>query len=760
MSELGKLAPPEGPGRSIDPLRGLPRSSLGDRRDGFVSIGVKLALAVVLAVGSATALAFVQFTAREHATIVDAKRQAAEMVVDLFSASLRAPLDFDDQDAVHVELEHLRQNRDVTSAIVWRVDNPEPVARMGRSHPGTAPGGGVRTRVLSDRVVVSRPVVSAEGKPLGATVVEFSLERENTAYLTSRDRMLWLCVAVALGTMAVLLIVTRRQVVLPIEALLEAIKRLGRGERGVTVAVSHRDELGRLARAFEGMGAAIADRERRLAEAHESLRELFDHMRQAILVFDRDGRVIGAQSRQAGQVFERKELVQSDVRELLYPDAGPWDAELRAFAEWVELAFDSTPETWSDVAAFAPTTVRLRAAEHERVLALEFRPIFVDQALGRIMLLCTDETEKYRLEREVVAQGERHARQMAAMRRLVSGGGQQFVAFLEATRSRLGRGVELSGTRRELELDAFNECFGHVHTLRGEARLFGLDEISSWAEVLEGRLSDWRARALADGAERVELGDAALGAEFERALVLVDEAERLFVEASPIGRAVLDQVTVQRPDLGRLCELAERQGGELSLLAERVSARSLGEITAPLAERAARWAESINKRARVEIDGRETRIPARLARLLGGILTHLVKNAVAHGIEGPEERTRAGKPSVGVIRIGASAASGPRLEPTLFVEDDGRGIADNPLLARLASRSLESADASDGSFRAGPASLSDELSGRGMGLAAVVRELETVGFALKVEPLPSGGTRCSVLPRVAAPQDGRWGAAS
>jgi two-component system chemotaxis sensor kinase CheA len=760
MSELGKLAPPEGPGRSRDPRRELPRSSLGERADGFVSIGAKLALAVVLAVGSATALAFVQFTAREHATIVDAKRQATEMVVDLFSASLRAPLDFDDQDAVHVELENLRQNRDVTSAVVFRAGHPEPIARIGPSRAPPFPTGGPRTQVLADRVVVSRPVASVEGKPLGATIVEFSLERENSAYLASRDRMLWLCVAVALGTMAVLLIVTRRQVVVPIEALLEAIKRLGRGERGVKVAVSHRDELGRLARAFEGMGAEIADRERRLAEAHENLRELFDHMRQAILVFDRDGRVIGAQSRQAGQVFERRELVRSDVRELLYPDAGPWDAELRAFAEWVELAFDSKPETWADVADFAPTTVRLHAPGHERVLALEFRPIFADQSLARIMLLCTDETEKYRLEREVVAQGERHARQMAAMRRLVSGGGQQFVAFLEVTRSRLGRGIELAGTRHELELEAHNECFGHVHTLRGEARLFGLDELCTWAEVLEARLSEQRAHTLADGGDRVELGDTPLGPEFERALALVDEAERLFVEASPIGHAVLEQVTVQRPDLQRLCELAERQGGELAQLAERVSARSLGEITAPLAERVARWAESVNKRARVEIESRETRIPERLARLLGGALTHLVKNAVAHGIEGPEERSRAGKPSIGVIRIGATTARGGRLEPTLFVEDDGRGIADNPLLVRAGARQLSSADAADGSFRSGAGSASDELSGRGMGLTAVVRELESVGFALRIEPLAGGGTRCSVEPREPTARGGRVGAAS
>jgi two-component system, chemotaxis family, sensor kinase CheA len=750
MSELGKLAPAQGQRRAIEPLSGLPRSTLGDRADGFVSIGAKLALAVVITVGSATALVFIHFTEREHDTIVDAKRQAAEMVVDLFAASLRAPLDFDDQDAVEVELENLKQNRDVILAAVWRTGKSEPVGHLGAAVREPPARARASAAVLDDRVVVRRPVASAEGKRLGVTVVEFSLARENATYLTSRDRMLWLCMLVALGTMLVLLIVTRRQVMVPIEAMLDAIQRLARGDRGVKVEVTHKDELGRLARAFENMSAVIVDREQRLAEAHESLRELFDHMRQAILVFDHDGRVLGAQSREAGRIFERSELVESDVRELLYPDAGPWDAELRAFAEWVELAFESSPDTWGEVAGFAPSLVRLRAPAHERVLALEFRPIFAESELDRIMLLCTDETEKYRLEREVVAQGERHARQMAAMRRLVSGGGQQFVVFLEATRGRLARGVELASTRAELELDVFNECFGHVHTLRGEARLFGLDELVSWAEALEARLSQLRARTLADGGERVDVSDGPLGQEFERALALVDEAERLFVEASPIGRAVLEQVTVQRPDLAQLCQLAEHQGGELSLLAERVSARSLGEITAPLAERAARWAESVNKRARVEVDGREVRIPERLARLLGGTLTHLVKNAVAHGIESPDERARVGKPSVGVIRIGAAAAGGAKLEPTIFVEDDGRGIAENPLLAALGGRALVPTDAADGSFRVGAIDAQDELSGRGMGLAAVVRELATVGFTLRVEPLPGGGTRCSVQPRASA----------
>jgi hypothetical protein len=209
---------------------------------------------------------------------------------------------------------------------------------------------------------------------------------------------------------------------------------------------------------------------------------------------------------------------------------------------------------------------------------------------------------------------------------------------------------------------------------------------------------------------------------------------------------VLEQVTVRRPDLARLCELARGIGGEAGALAERLSARSLGEITGPLGERAAGWAESVNKRARVEIDGREVLVPERLARVLAGALTHLVKNAVAHGIESPDERERVGKPAVALIRIGAIAGAGSSIAPTLWVEDDGRGVAENPLLAGDGPRLLKPTDGADGSFRSGPPNLSDELSGRGMGLSAVVRDLQTVGFALRVAPRGSGGTRFSIEP--------------
>lgn len=747
-------------------LRALTRESLEEGLavtlalpERFVSIGTRLGGMMVLVVGVASVCTFAWSTVRERDAILEAKQKAAYMVADLFALSLGAPLDFGDEDAIAVELAHLRMNPEVSAAVVWQLGRRHPIGTSGApQQPGRAAPAGPSTHRTADILEVVRPVLGGDGKVVGTTLIEFSLARENAAYSESRLTILVLCLGLALGTSAVLIAAMRRQVVAPLDLLLGAARRLERGERGVSMGVKSQDELGRLARAFEAMGAAIADRELRLAEAHHSLRELFDHMRQGILVFDREGRVAGTQSRAARVIFGRDTLDGCSVEELLYPEAGAWDAELQAFREWRALGFETQAEVWGALAALAPKQVTLPAAGGaERVLALEFRPISRGTSVDRMMLLATDETEKARLAHQVVTQNERHARQMAAMARLVSGGGQQFVGFLDGARSRLDRADEVLRDGVTISLADLTECFGHVHTLRGEARVFGLDELAARFEAIEGILGDLRAKALGSPENRIVVAsgvEAVLRAARDHIL----EAEQAFVTASPIGRAVLEQITVRRPDLEALCQLARARGGPLADLAERLAARSFGEIAAPLVERAGRWAEAAQRRVRIELEGRDVLIPLRLAERLGGVLTHLVKNSIAHGVESQEHREEHGKAAIATVRISALAGSGSTLAGTIQVEDDGAGFASNPILlaASANKRPLGPESAVAGSFRVEPPTSDAELAGRGMGLQAVVRDLTAAGYELFVEARPGGGSRFLLCARASARPTSEW----
>jgi hypothetical protein len=85
----------------------------------IVSIGTKLALATIAVLSVASALLFVELTGRERQSLVRAKETAADMVADLLAASLSAPLDFADADAIGKELDEVRATPIVTCAAAW-----------------------------------------------------------------------------------------------------------------------------------------------------------------------------------------------------------------------------------------------------------------------------------------------------------------------------------------------------------------------------------------------------------------------------------------------------------------------------------------------------------------------------------------------------------------------------------------------------------------------------------------------------------------
>ncbi len=713
----------------------------------FIPIGIKFALVSMLVVGVATALAFFQVTHRERERLIDAKRIAASMVADLLAQSLQAPLDFGDEDALSIELSHLKQNEEVAYAGVWRAGQAEPLLEIRAEGPHFAVPADIdrpRTVAYPDRVETVRLVTGRAGKALGALVIQFSLARENADLAVGRRDISSYCLALALGTTLLLIGVTRRQIVRPIETLLGAARRIERGERGAALQIQANDEIGRLAGAFNAMNAAIFDRELRLATANKSLRELFDHMRQGIVVFGPDGKVEGTHSRAAGDIFGGATLEGRDVRELLYGAAGHWDAERRAFEEWLPLGFEAPPDEWVELTALAPQSIALNAgSDAQRDVTLEFRPIVQQGRVAKIMLLATDESERRRLEREMERQGERHKNQIAVMRRLVAGGGQQFVTFLERARRRIQRASELLTEASDpLTLASLGEFFQITHTLRAEAATFELTELANLFRDLEDRLAELRDHARPSGGVPLALVPAELAAGLDFARALVEQSEELFVEASPAGRAALDTVAVPKSDITRLLDLCAGRDDEIARLAARLASRPFGECVAGLLEQASSWAERENKRIRVEVEGREALVAPALADVLGGVVAHLVRNAIAHGIEPAAERVSLGKPAVGCIELACRPL--PNAATLLFVDDDGRGVKDSALLTQAADTNAPLENLGSGSWTT--RAEATELAGRGVGLAAVEADLARVGYSVSVAKKTEGGTRFEIRP--------------
>lgn len=722
---------------STDPLKRSPVRAA----KGFVSVANRLAVVIFALVALVSTLVAYELTRREEGHFIETKSLAGTMLTELLSDSIAPALDFADADAVRASLAMLAKNRDVVDAVVWSADASEPLARLRNARDarfGSPTSRKPGVVVAAEHIDITRGVKSPVGKDLGGVLVRVSLAEERAAFKATRQRIFWMAFALSALVAALLISVVRRTIISPLATLERAARRLSRGEL-MEVENLRQDEIGSLGYTFNHMGRAIREREERIYSVNTRLQSLLDTMRQAIVVFDGDGRLERERSRFAEQLFGTASGDDANIVDLLYPAEHAPGVESEAFRAWLGVAGAVSRDGFDELVELAPKEAQLHRANGEpRLLELEFRAAAGDKD-GRIMLLATDVTSQRRLERSAEAREREHKKQLTAMRRLLAGGGQVFVRFLVSARDRLARAEHALAATASFGSDAVESAFRFVHTLRAESRSFDLRGVEELTLALELELAGARhapagSVLLTNARERLRQGYAELG-------TLLDEAEELFVESSPIGRRVLEQVTVSRADVEELMKRFGARNDELGRLASRLAARPFGELTSTLSDDATRWATKDQKRVGVVMSGREVLVPARLAERLTGVLAHLLRNAIAHGIETPERRLELGKSEVGRIELACREAGHGVL---VQVSDDGTGFD----VQAFAGGNWDAAFEPGVSTRKN----ADELGGFGVGLGAVRDELKEIGYLVKLQSESGRGASVLIGPASLTPE--------
>ena len=167
------------------------------------------------------------------------------------------------------------------------------------------------------------------------------------------------------------------------------------------------------------------------------------------------------------------------------------------------------------------------------------------------------------------------------------------------------------------------------------------------------------------------------------------------------------------------------------------------------------------KSARLIIEGEATEVDKTIVERLSDPLTHMIRNAVDHGIENPDVREANGKPREGIVRLCAKHCSGRVL---IELSDDGAGvnrkkvreIAENKGLVSPQA-DLTNADIDNLLFMPGFSTAQEvtDLSGRGVGMDVVKRSIETLGGRVSISSKPGSGTMLSIsLPLTLAVMDG------
>jgi len=257
------------------------------------------------------------------------------------------------------------------------------------------------------------------------------------------------------------------------------------------------------------------------------------------------------------------------------------------------------------------------------------------------------------------------------------------------------------------------------------------------------------------------ISTASIRVELERVDRLVNLVGEIAIGQAMVSQQIDDELVKTHPRLVQelTALLAHTHNLQESVMAIR--AQPVKSIFVRMPRIVRELSDQTGKSVRIEMAGENTEIDKTVVEQLLDPLTHMIRNAVDHGIEAPQDRIAAGKPEEGLIRLRAEQR-GSRI--VVEITDDGRGIDRERVRRKAIDNNLIDADAhlSDEEidnliFLPGfsTADTVSDISGRGVGMDVVNKNIRKLGGRVSVRSVPGRGSSVMLtLPLTLAVLDG------
>jgi two-component system chemotaxis sensor kinase CheA len=353
--------------------------------------------------------------------------------------------------------------------------------------------------------------------------------------------------------------------------------------------------------------------------------------------------------------------------------------------------------------------------------------------------------------------------------------------------------------------ERLDEIFRFVHTVKGNCGFFDLPRLEQLSHAAEGALAEVRAGTRAADTRLVNavlavidrIGELVQALETGESLASEDDEQLIAaVSGMPVSAIVAEPADAPEPEAKKSIrsirlsvDLLDRMMSAVSdaVLARNELARRLRDAERDLAVEAAfdrvstciaeirdgitrtrmqridslfsglprmvrDLAADLGKQVRLQVDGGDVELDREMIEMIRDPLTHIVRNAIDHGIEAPDIRTAAGKKAAGTLKVSARQTGNQIL---IEVVDDGRGIDGEALVRTARAAGLLTAEQAE---RLSPAqklalvftpSLSTAekvtaISGRGVGMDVVRANIERIGGVVDIDSKPKQGVRLSI----------------
>jgi streptogramin lyase len=496
----------------------------------------------------------------------------------------------------------------------------------------------------------------------------------------------------------------------------------------------------------------VEERTRDLAEKNKDIQTLLANMRQGLLAIEEGGIIHHEYSTHLESIFETQTIAGQDVIDFLFKRALLDEDVISQMRSSINSMIGEDAMNYAMNAHILIREYQLRVADKIKTLSLDWSPILDGQDnVVRLMVSIRDSTELKALEHEAGV----NKRELAIIGQLLPVSRKQFIDFARSTQRYVNEGLKLIEVSTIIDVPLLNRLFRNLHTVKGNSRVHNFSYIANAAHEAEAYLE--QARSSPGGVPRQKLTEiigqvGAILNEHEvvfRNLMVRNGNETIRADGVWISRVEIAEI---KTSAERIKDVVPEYSQSIISIIEKSSAAPLVDIIGPTLESLPTIAHSLGKPApKVIMNDAGILFKEAVQEPLSAVFTHLLRNALDHGIETAAVRAAAHKDPVGTINIEVNKTSD---QVCIQLRDDGRGLD----LNRLYQKGLEMGlfdrvavisqiKVASSIFISGISTklIPDDISGRGVGMVAVKQFLLAIGGDISVELLEPGADELTVL---------------
>lgn len=491
----------------------------------------------------------------------------------------------------------------------------------------------------------------------------------------------------------------------------------------------------------------VAERTSQLRQKTHDIQAMLQNMPQGVLTVLPGGVIHPEYSAYMETIFETKDIAGKNLMDLVFTQTSLGSNDLSQ----VDAAASSC--IGEDLMNFEFNS-HLLVTEFDKTMAngstksleLSWSPIADDNDVVEKLMLCVrDVTEFKRLASEAGAQ----KRELDIIGEILAVSQEKFQDFIDGSYKFVAENEEIIRKTTQKDLDAVGLLFRNMHTIKGNARTYGLLNMTNVVHETEQVYDELRKDP------EMAWEPEALLAQLAQVHALVDEYHRindvklgrkgpgrrgsverfLMVDKDQVARAQELIKAVNDQDLAAVREVLAEVGQTLSL----IGTEKVEHVLAGIVESMPSLAKELGKEPpQITIDTQGIVVRNHVVGLLKNVFTHVFRNSMDHGLETAEARQASGKGPVGHIRLNLGLEDG-RVQFKL--SDDGKGLA----VGRIRQKAIDSGllkttdtpapeDVAQLIFASGfsTADQVTEVSGRGVGMDAVKGFLQNEGGDVRI----------------------------